>query len=154
MMNNNANLAMKSITDKERQLLQLLKTNARMSVSTLAKHLGISRTTAQSRLQKLEDNGVIEGYRVKLAETIRQSIIRAQVRIDVDPNAAETVIHQLEAIPDILTLYSLSGRMDYLALVEVHSTQRLDDVLDTIGTLKGVRTTESSILLKTKFDRR
>ena len=55
------------ITEKDQELIALLQTNARMPVSELARRLGVSRTTIQDRLRRLEINGVIAGYGVRLA---------------------------------------------------------------------------------------
>ncbi|NYH25366.1 DNA-binding Lrp family transcriptional regulator [Paraburkholderia bryophila] len=54
-----------NLDDVDRQLLSLLRDDARMSVVALAKQLRISRATVQNRLTRLEQNGVIVGYTVR-----------------------------------------------------------------------------------------
>ncbi|MGI9464738.1 MAG: Lrp/AsnC family transcriptional regulator, partial [Aestuariivirgaceae bacterium] len=56
------------LTRKDEELIALLKLNARESVASLARKLGLSRTTVQDRLKRLEEQRVIEGYSVKLSE--------------------------------------------------------------------------------------
>jgi DNA-binding Lrp family transcriptional regulator len=143
-----------NLTENDILLIDLLRNNARMRITDIAKTLGISRTTAQQRLSRLEDNGVIEGYQIKLAPTVLEKQVSAHVSIGILPNYNETVHSQLSNITEIVTLFSVSGRVDLLAVIQVSSTSRLDEVLDQISKVKGVKSTESAIILKTKFDRR
>ena len=55
------------LNDKDRELLFLLSENARMPVAELARRLDLSRTTVQARLERLEGQGVIAGYQVRLS---------------------------------------------------------------------------------------
>ncbi|EBU8132065.1 AsnC family transcriptional regulator, partial [Salmonella enterica subsp. enterica serovar Java] len=52
-------------TDPDQALLNLLRGNARASTTELARRLGLSRTTVQSRIERLERKGVIAGYSVR-----------------------------------------------------------------------------------------
>jgi len=54
-------------TEADLTLIALLRENARASTADLARRLGVSRTTVQSRIEKLEKRGVIEGYTVRIA---------------------------------------------------------------------------------------
>ena len=62
-------------------MIDTLKQDARISISNLAKQLGISRTTAQQRFDRLVENNVITGFTVKLADQYQQSRIQAHVNI-------------------------------------------------------------------------
>ena len=57
-----------TLADKDRQLLSLLSENARMATALLARKLGLSRTTVQAKIERLERDGVIAGYGVRLSE--------------------------------------------------------------------------------------
>ena len=63
--------------DTDSALLALLKANARLSVAALAQALGLARTTVQSRIERLERQGVITGYTVKLSAAATPPLIRA-----------------------------------------------------------------------------
>ena len=72
------------MTPEDRRLLALLKANARESTASLARKLGLSRTTVQERIRRLERNGVIAGYAVRIAEDVTRNVLSAQVLLSVD----------------------------------------------------------------------
>jgi DNA-binding Lrp family transcriptional regulator len=142
------------LTRKDEELIALLKLNARDSVASLARKLGLSRTTVQDRLKRLEEQKVIEGYSVKLSEGVKRDGISAYVSLSVEPRRAVDVMSALSAISQIEALYSVSGKFDILALVTARSTEGMDKLLDQVGQISGVTRTESAIILSTKLDRR
>ena len=141
------------MTPKDRQLLDLLRANARESVAELARKLGVARTTVQERLRRLEASGAIAGYTVRLGQTAERPALTAHVLLEVNPKRADGVIRELKALPLIRGLYALSGAFDYLAIIETGSTHEMDGILDRIGRLDGVAKTETSIVLSVKFER-
>jgi DNA-binding Lrp family transcriptional regulator len=141
-------------TDKDKQLIALLRLNARESTASLARKLGLSRTTVQDRLRKLERDGTIEGYSLKLRSDREAKGVKAFVIIEVEPRRIAEVIQTLRKVPEVETLYSVSGKFDLIALLRTESAEDLDDVLDRIGETTGVEETESAIILSTKLDRR
>ena len=142
------------LTRKDEELIALLRLNARESVASLARKLGLSRTTVQDRLKRLEQHKIIEGYSVKLSEQSNRGGIGAYVSLEVEPRQAIDVTADLAAMPQIEALYSVSGKFDIIALVATHSTDDMDRLLDRIGQISGVTRTESAVILSTKLDRR
>jgi len=142
------------ITDKDRQLISALKQNGRIPISDLARKLGIARTTAQKRLNQLEAKGVIQGYTVKLADDNLTGLFQAYVNLVVEPHSSVGVAHALEKIPQVEALFTVSGKIDFVAIVGVSSPAELDAILDQICVLPGVRDTRSALVLTSKFDRR
>ena len=139
--------------DLDRTILGLLGADARMSVATLARRLKVARSTIQARLERLESSGVIAGYPVKLGEAARQTRIRATVLLTIEPRAQANVLSRLKALPAVERIHTTSGRVDLLLQVAATSTTALDEVLDQIGEMTGVRSSESLIHLSTKLDR-
>lgn len=142
------------LTRKDEDLIALLKLNAREPVASLARKLGLSRTTVQDRLKRLEEQKIIEGYSVKLSSQVDRGGIRAYVSLEVEPRRAVDVNGALAAIPQIEALYSVSGKFDIIALVLTRSAEDIDRLLDEIGQISGVTRTESAVILSTKLDRR
>ena len=124
-----------------------------MSVATLARRMKVARSTVQARLERLETTGIIAGYTLKLGEAARQGRLRASVLLTIEPRAQAAIITRLKAIGEIEKVFTTSGRYDLLLQVAAPSTQVLDQVLDQIGALTGVVSSESLIHLSTKFDR-
>jgi DNA-binding Lrp family transcriptional regulator len=141
------------MTPKDQQLIDLLKVNAREPVASLARKLGVARSTVKERLRKLEVSGVISGYTVQLGQAAGQSTITAHVLLTVDAKRADAFIRELKSIPAVRGLYAIAGAYDYLAVIETPSTHEIDAVLDRIGRIDGVTKTESSIALSVKFQR-
>jgi DNA-binding Lrp family transcriptional regulator len=137
----------------DRQIIDLLKVNARLPIVKLAKALGCARSTAQLRLKALEDSGVISGYTVGVTATQSTSVIRAMMLISVQSGSEHDVQRALAKRHEIYKLYSVSGRYDLCAMLTTESTQELDTVIDKICQTKGVADTFSTILLATKLDR-
>ena len=139
--------------DLDRNILALLGADARMSVATLARRLKVARSTIQARLERLETTGIIAGYTLKLGEEARQGRLRASVLLTIEPRSQAAILSRLKSIPEVERVFTTSGRFDLLMQVAAPNTQVLDQVLDQIGALTGVRSSESLIHLSTRIDR-
>ena len=133
-------------------MLSLLGENARMSVATLARKLGLARTTVQARLDRLESSGVIQGYHLRLGQAARPPL-RATVLVSIEPRSAPAVLSRLKSLPEVRRVHTTSGRFDLIVTLEATTTESLDETLDRIGEAKGVNSSESLIHLSTKLDR-
>ncbi len=142
-----------ALDDLDRRLIALLQANARAPTATLARRLGVARTTVVSRLARLEAGAVIVGYTVRLAATEGEQGVQAFVSLSVSPKQARGVIERLSLLPELRQLGAVSGEFDYLAVLRAPSTQRLDALLDQIGAIDGVLRTTTSVLLAMRLDR-
>jgi DNA-binding Lrp family transcriptional regulator len=125
----------------------------RASTAQLARLVGRSRTSVQSRIERLERQGVIVGYGVRW----RPSMAGRGARPRHDQGGAQgepRVTAALRAIEQVRVLHSVSGDVDLIAVAATASVAEMDQVIDRIGALDGVERTTSSIILSTKFERR
>jgi DNA-binding Lrp family transcriptional regulator len=134
-------------------LLSLLRENARTPTSELARRLGLSRTTVQSRIERLERARVVTGYTVKVNDEVEAGLVRTYVLITVAPKQAKVIETSLRRIPEVRTLHSVSGPFDLLAILAAGSIRDLDEVIDRIGLLEGVERTTSAVVLSTRIER-
>ncbi|MCB2020125.1 MAG: Lrp/AsnC family transcriptional regulator [Rhizobacter sp.] len=134
-------------------LLALLRENARTPAAELARRLQLSRTTVQSRIERLERQGVIAGYSVVVAEEVEAHLVRAHVLITLAPRQSGAIEQALRKIPEVRVLHSVSGPFDLIAIVAAASIGELDTLIDRIGTVDGVERTTSAIVLATRIDR-
>ena len=141
------------LDDTDRALLALLRENARAPTAELARRLGISRTTVQSRLQRLERRRAIVGYTVVVPDEAEAALIRAHVLITLAPRQTAAIDAALRRIPEVRILHSVSGPFDLIAIVAARSIGELDALIDRIGALDGVERTTSAIVLATRIQR-
>ncbi len=137
----------------DRNILGQLGADARMSVATLARRLKVARSTIQARLERLETTGIIAGYTLKLGEQAREGRLRASVLVTIEPRAQAAILARLKSMTEVERVVTTSGRFDLLMQIAAANTQALDEVLDQIGALQGVRSSESLIHLSTRIDR-
>ena len=141
------------IDQTDRKLLSLLRVNARLSTSELARKLDISRSTIQNRLKRLEDNQIIKGYTVEFNEEFEKRLLKAHVMIQVQQKLTGPTYVALNKITQVSALYAISGEYDMIAVVRAESAEELSQIIDRIGNLEGIERTNSSVILETKFVR-
>ncbi|WP_207102083.1 Lrp/AsnC family transcriptional regulator [Paracoccus shandongensis] len=139
--------------DLDRNIIALLSQDARVSVAVLARRLKVARSTLQARLERLERSGAIAGYTLRLGEAARPGRIRATVLLAIEPRSQPAVLTRLKAMPQVERIHTASGRVDLLVQIASGSTTELDEALDRIGAIDGVRSSESLIHLSTRLDR-
>lgn len=135
--------------DTDHRLIALLRQDGRASVASLAKELGVARGTVQNRMARLERDGTIVGYTVRLKPQVEETGIRAFTTIAVEGNLTDEVIRKLRGDPAIGALHSTNGRWDIVAELHTESLEEFDRVLARIRQVEGVANTESSLLLST-----
>lgn len=141
------------ISDADARLLSLLRENARASTAEIARRLDVSRTTVQSRIARLERDGVIAGYGVRLSDAAEHGHVRAHILVTVLPRRQPAVVAALHEMPEVRALHSVSGPSDLVAMAVAPTVEAMDGVTDRIGMLDGVERTTSAIILSTKFER-
>ena len=134
-------------------LLALLRDDARAPTAELARRLGLSRTTVQSRMEKLRRQRVISGYTVVVPDELEAELVRAHVLITLAPRRSGAIEVALRRIPEVRVLHSVSGPFDLIAIVAAASIGELDALIDRIGGLDGVERTTSAIVLSTRIQR-
>lgn len=142
-----------NLDELDRRLLALLQSNARSPAADLARQLGTARTTVLARIARLERNGIISGYTVRLGHEVRDQGLQAFVGITVQPKAGRDVVRQLERMPEVRQLCAVSGEFDYVLRLHATSALRMNTLLDEIGNFDGVVKTTTSVALEWKVDR-
>jgi len=133
----------------DRRLLSLLRDNARMSIAAMAKSLGVSRGTVQNRLTRLEADGSVLGYTVRLRNAAEDERIRAFMTVAVEGNRTDEVLKALRGDPAVCALHTTNGRWDIVAELRTESLEAVDRVLGRIRLIDGISSTETSLLLST-----
>ena len=142
-------LGRKGMDELDRNLIAHLRANARSTVAALAKALHVARGTVQNRISRLEREGTIVGYTVRLRSQLDEQRITALMTIAVEGTRADAVLRTLRGDPAVQTLHTTNGRWDIIAELRADSLEAFDRVLSRIRTVDGIANTETSLLLST-----
>lgn len=134
-------------------LLGLLKSKPRLPVAELARLAGVARATAQSRLERMENVGVITGYGPNIAAAAIGYGVLAFVTLEITQGQDVHILEHLASIPEVLEVHAVTGQGDLLCRVAARSNQHLHDVLQTVLRAPGISRTESKLALHTLLER-
>jgi DNA-binding Lrp family transcriptional regulator len=137
------------LDDTDAELLALLRSEGRMPVATLAKKLRVARGTVQNRMSRLEREGVIVGYTVRLKPQAEAQRIRALMTVAVEGNRTADVLRVLRGHPNVTGLHSTNGRWDLVVELRADTLEAFDRALGNIRLVEGIASTETSLLLST-----
>lgn len=135
----------------DRQLLTLLRGDGRMPTTTLAKRVGLARSSVQERLERLQRDGVIRGFTVVTGAT-GPDAVQAYLLVKVSENC-HRLQAPLRALPEVLTAHSITGDDDLLVYIETASTDALAKVREQVEKMPGVLRVTTSLVLKRWVDR-
>ena len=138
---------MAELDDTDRKLIALLRTDGRAPVTTLARQLGVTRATVNSRIERLVQSGKILGFTVRMRDDHGDDDVRAISLIEVEGRTTNQVISALRGLPEIQALHTTNGGWDLVAEIRCDSLLDFDRVLGRIRGVDGVMNSESSLLL-------
>jgi DNA-binding Lrp family transcriptional regulator len=138
---------MSDLDDIDRRLISLLRSDGRAPVTTLARQLGVTRATVNSRLDRLVESGVVLGFTVRVRDDHGDDEVRAVSLIEVQGRNTTEVIKQLRGMPELQSLHTTNGGWDLVADIRCASLREFDEVLRQIRTCDGVINSETSLLL-------
>ena len=133
--------------DLDRRLIAQLRVDARAPIATLAKRLGVARGTVQNRIAKLEADGTIAGYTVRLKPQTDVDRVSGIITIAVEGNHLDRVVRTLRGDPAVAALHSTNGRWDLVAELRADSLEAIDEVINRIRSIESITRTETSLLL-------
>ena len=133
----------------DRAIIEELERDSRTSQRKLASKIGVAQGTITNRMQRLEKDGVIKGYGVKLdAESVGWGMtIMAGLRIE--KGRMIEVQEKLSSDPRVFTVYDTTGDWDSMVLARVKDRSDLDDLTKSVFTLEGVVRSFTNVVLNT-----
>tara|TARA_B110000240_G_C13434962_1_gene425389 strand:- start:17 stop:439 length:423 start_codon:yes stop_codon:yes gene_type:complete len=133
------------------KLLNILKKNARTSVSNIAIDLQITRTTVRTRMRKLKETGEISGFTVITKSDVSPAPVRGLVMLQIEGTGAHTIRQKLLLLQQVYSVHTTNGKWDMIIDLGTQSLAELDEILSKIRKFSGVKGSETSLLLSTKF---
>lgn len=141
-------VSMSDLDDIDRRMIDALRADGRMTAPTLAEAIGIGRATAYSRLDRLIDRGVIDGFSARVDRVSVGLTVSALVLVSVRQGLWRDLRTRLSSLPGVEWLGVATGRFDFVLLVRADSLEHLRDVaLHELQQIEGVRTAETVVLL-------
>lgn len=138
---------MQTLDELDRRLIAALRVDGREPVTTLARRLGVTRATVNSRLKRLLDSGTVLGFSVRVREERDPDSIRAIALIEVEGRSTDQAISQLRGIPEVRALHTTNGGWDLVAELRTNTLSNFDRLLSQIRSIDGVVNSETSVLL-------
>ncbi len=135
--------------DLDRRLIALLRENARAPTATLAKALKVSRGTVQNRIERLQAEGTLLGFTVRVEGGDEGARVRAVTTIEIAGGRSGTVLAALRGIAAVKAAHSTNGRWDLVAELETPDLAAFGAALDQIRAVEGIVASETSLLLST-----
>ena len=140
--------------DTDRQIIALLSADGRMSLADIARETGLSTSTLHQRVRRLEQRGLITGYRAELDYRAIGLPLTAFVSLTpIDPAAPDDVPDQLLGIAEVESCWSVAGSQAYVLKVRVAEPGDLEVLLGRIRAAANV-STRTTIVLSTAFENR
>ena len=139
-----------SLDDIDRALIAALRADSRTPVAALAKRVGLSRGAVQNRIKRLLAGGVILGFTLRLPPAAEPHRVRAIMSIAIEGQRSREVTAALGGLPEVAAVHATNGRWDLVAELEAESLAAFSRALDRIREIKGIATTETSLLLETR----
>ncbi len=138
---------MENLDQMDRRLIALLKIDSRASITVLAARLEVSRATVQNRLERLVKSGAITRFTIELASQDDTRLVRAVMMIEIEGNLEKTVTGRLRQMPEIANSHPTNGKWDLIVVIETPNLAEFDRALREVRQIRGVRNSETSILL-------
>jgi DNA-binding Lrp family transcriptional regulator len=136
------------IDEIDKLILRKLQKNARISFSKIAKEIGISGAAVFLRVKKLQKMGVIKGFRAIISPTHVGKSLSAFILVKADPKKYSNVIEAIKTMNEITEAYDVTGPYYLILRVDVADKTALTKVIDAIGAIDGVISTETAIILR------
>jgi DNA-binding Lrp family transcriptional regulator len=138
-----------AIDQLDGRLIKLLRSRPRIGVLEASRRLGVARGTVQARLDRLVRDGIVEGFGPDLGLPALGYDVLAFVTVEITQGYGRAVLDHLRHIPEVLEAHTITGPGDLLCRVVAHSNGHLQQVINRMLEVDGIRHTTSVIALST-----
>ncbi|MEM1581119.1 MAG: Lrp/AsnC family transcriptional regulator [Candidatus Bathyarchaeia archaeon] len=136
------------IDDVDKEIIRKLQSDARISFRKIAENLNVSEATIFIRVKKLLKKGIIKGFTAIVSPEMLGKNITAFILINADPKKLHNVLEALSKIDDIYEVYDVTGTYYAIAKVRTENQIKLAKIIDEIGMIDGVTSTETALVLR------
>jgi len=137
------------LDETDRGILRRLQKDARASFKKIADDIGVSEATVFVRVKKLQEKGVIRGFKAMVDAKAVGKSLTAITLVRAMPRSLPGMLDELKKIDDIYEIYDVTGQYSSILKIRAENTDELSKVIDRIGMVEGVAGTETIIVLRT-----
>lgn len=131
----------------DQQILALLRNDARMAVTAIARQVSLSRTAVSDRIRQMEERGIIRGYHADVSDG-EPSAVRAFLELFYNESRCETYVDKIRAFPEVKRCCGISGDTDMLIYLETASMERLIEIRAAIEGFHKMVRVKTHIVMK------
>ena len=140
------------LDELDRDLLAILRKDARRPILSIAQQLNVSRATVTSRIQRLVDSQVILGFTAIVNDASEPAAVRAIMNAQLEDRALDRVLKKLDGFSEIVAVHTTNGRWDLVIELACQSLGHFDQTIRQISVISGMRTSETNLLLKSNWN--
>ncbi|MCL2712077.1 MAG: Lrp/AsnC family transcriptional regulator [Methanomassiliicoccaceae archaeon] len=132
----------------DEHILDLLKKDSRCPFVDIAEQLKVSEGTIRSRVRRMTDEGIIKGFTIKTSSRNVKAMV--EIRIDVN-TSTEEVASNMANQEGVIEVYEVTGDQDIIAIVDVETSQQLNDIIENVRRNDNILSTRTRLILKEHF---
>ena len=134
------------LDDIDVKILELLRKDGRMSFIDIGKEVGLSEGAVRRRVKLMQERGIIKKFTVEIDKGYGVSAV---MFLQLDPSSpTKKVVEKVAKVPGVESLYELTGRYDALVIISAPNIGELNERIDTVRNIEGVKNTETAVILK------
>lgn len=136
------------IDNLDKRILEIMKKDSRCPYVEIADKLGVSEGTVRSRVHKMTEDGIIRGFTIKTSSKNVKALV--EVKIDVNTDT-EAIARELSTYDGVTEVFEVTGDQDIIAIVDVESSQSLNEIIERVRRYDNVLSTRTRLILKEHF---
>lgn len=140
-------ILIQKLDELDKLIIKKLQENARISFSKIAREAGVSEAAVFLRVKKLQKMGVIKAFRAIISPSHVGKSLSAFILVKADPKKYQNVLNIIKNLDEITEAYDVTGPYYLILRVDVVDKNALANIIDKIGTVDGVISTETAIIL-------
>ncbi|MGI6008930.1 MAG: Lrp/AsnC family transcriptional regulator [Methanomethylophilus sp.] len=136
------------IDDLDKRILEIMKKDSRCPYVDIAEQLGVSEGTVRSRVHKMTEDGVIRGFTIRTSSKNVKALVEVSIDVNTD---TEEIARRMSEYEGVTEVFEVTGDQDIIAIVDVESTQNLNEIIEKVRKYDNVLSTRTRLILKEHF---
>lgn len=129
------------------RILEQLQQDGRLSLRQLADQLGISPSTASNRFHRLQEEGILQGFRPVIDHDRLGFGLTAIIEVKAESNLMEETVETLEGMDTIVSVYEVTGATDMVLICKFVDRKAMNQAVKTYQQVEGVTETQTKVVL-------